>query len=80
MRRRREPFCTRIQTAEIFCEGERVGYLGKLSYEIQDELDMRVPAYVMEIDLAALKKWYGKEQIFTRFRSLRRKSAILRLW
>ena len=30
-----------------------------------DELDMRVPAYVMEIDLAALKKWYGKEQIFT---------------
>lgn len=27
------------QTAEIFCEGERVGYLGKLSYEIQDELD-----------------------------------------
>lgn len=26
---------------------------------------MRVPAYVMEIDLAALKKWYGKEQIFT---------------
>ena len=53
------------QTAEIFCEGERVGYLGKLSYEIQDELDMRVPAYVMEIDLAALKKWYGKEQILS---------------
>lgn len=26
---------------------------------------MRVPAYVMEIDLASLKKWYGKEQIFT---------------
>ena len=53
------------QTAEIFCEGEKVGYLGKVSYEIMDELDMRVPAYVMEIDLAALKKWYGKEQIFT---------------
>ena len=32
---------------------------------VMDELDMRVPAYVMEIDLAALKKWYGKEQIFT---------------
>ena len=53
------------QTAEIFCEGEKVGYLGKVSYEIMDELDMRVPAYVMEIDLASLKKWYGKEQIFT---------------
>lgn len=69
------------QTAEIFCEGERVGYLGKLSYEIQDELDMRVPAYVMEIDLAALKKWYGKEQIFHSASEVcGRKSAILRLW
>ena len=53
------------QTAEISCEGEIVGYLGKVSYEIQDKLDMRVPAYVMEIDLAGLRKWYGKEQIFT---------------
>ena len=53
------------QTAEIFCEGESVGYLGKLSYEIQDELDMRVPAYVMEIDLKALSQWYGKPQVFT---------------
>ena len=53
------------QTAEISCEGEIVGYLGKVSYEIQNELDMRVPAYVMEIDLAGLRKWYGKEQIFT---------------
>lgn len=53
------------QTAEIVCEGEKVGYLGKLSYEIADELDMRVPAYVMEIDLKSLSKWYGKPQIFT---------------
>jgi phenylalanyl-tRNA synthetase beta chain len=53
------------QTAEIFCEGDKVGYLGKLSYEIQDELDMRVQAFVMEIDLRKLTKWYGKEQIFT---------------
>jgi phenylalanyl-tRNA synthetase beta chain len=53
------------QTAEVFCEGEVVGYLGKLSYEIADELDMRVPAYVMELDLKLLSKWYGKPQIFT---------------
>lgn len=53
------------QTAEIFCEGDKVGYLGKVSYEIQDDLDMRVPAYVLEIDLRKLDKWYGKEQIFT---------------
>ena len=60
-----KPFLHPYQTAEIYCEGEIVGYLGKVSYEIQDELDMRVPAYVMEIDLAGLRKWYGKEQIFT---------------
>ena len=41
-----------------------MGYLGKLSYEIQDELDMRVPAYVMELDLRVLSKWYGKERKF----------------
>lgn len=53
------------QTAAVFCEGQEVGYLGKLNYEIQDELDMRVPAYIMELDLKVLSQWYGKEQIFT---------------
>ena len=53
------------QTAEIFCEGEAVGYLGKLAYEIQDELDMRTPAYLMELDLRILSKWYANEKKFT---------------
>ena len=53
------------QTAEIFCEGEAIGYLGKLAYEIQDELDMRTPAYLMELDLRILSKWYGNEKKFT---------------
>lgn len=53
------------QTAEVFCEGEKVGYLGKLSYELQDELDMRVQAFVMELDLRVLSQWYGKAQVFT---------------
>ena len=53
------------QTANIICDGDVVGYLGKVSYEIKDELDMRVDAYVMEIDLRLLSKWYGKEQVFT---------------
>jgi phenylalanyl-tRNA synthetase beta chain len=53
------------QTAEVLCEGETVGYLGKLSYEIKDELDMRVDAYVMELDLRILSRWYGKPQTFT---------------
>ena len=47
------------QSAAIKCDGEVVGYLGKLRYEIQDELDMKNPCYVMEIDLAGLSKYYG---------------------
>ena len=53
-----------FQTANILCDGVVVGYLGKLAYEIQDELDMRVPAYVMEIDLRLLEKYYGKTQVY----------------
>ncbi|MDD7642742.1 MAG: phenylalanine--tRNA ligase subunit beta [bacterium] len=53
------------QTAEVFCEGEKVGYLGKLSYEIADELDLRVQAFVMELDVRVLSQWYGKAQVFT---------------
>ena len=60
----KKSFLHPYQTAEVLCEGETVGYLGKLSYEIQDELDMRVPAYVMELDLRVLSKWYGKERKF----------------
>lgn len=53
------------QTAEVFCEGEKIGYLGKLSYEIADELDMRVQAFVMELDVRVLSQWYGKARVFT---------------
>ena len=52
------------QTAEVFCQGELVGYLGKVSYEIQDELDMRTGAYVMELDLRVLSKWYENDKKF----------------
>lgn len=53
------------QTAIISCDNEEIGYLGKVSYEVSDDFDMTVPAYVMEIDLHALTKYYGKEQVFT---------------
>lgn len=53
-----------FQTAEIFCEGVKVGYLGKVAYEIADELDMRTAAYVMEVDLRTLSQWYGRPQVF----------------
>ncbi len=53
------------QTGAIFCEGEEVGYLGKLTYEIANDLDMRTAAYIMEIDLNKLTKYYGKARAFT---------------
>ena len=49
-----KPFLHPYQTAEIFCNDEKIGYLGKVSYEIMDDLDMRVPSFVMELDLSLL--------------------------
>ena len=59
-----KPFLHPYQTAEIFCNDEKIGYLGKVSYEIMDDLDMRVPSFVMELDLALLSKYYANEQKF----------------
>jgi len=52
------------RTANIVCNGEVIGYLGQVLYEIADDLDMRVASYVAEIDLGALKKYYGKDRKF----------------
>ena len=53
------------QTASVSCEGIEVGYLGILAYDIADECDMRVPMYIMELDLEVLSQWYGKRAMFT---------------
>ncbi|MBP5159191.1 MAG: phenylalanine--tRNA ligase subunit beta, partial [Lachnospiraceae bacterium] len=60
-----KPFLHPYRTAKIICAGEEVGYIGQLLYEIADDTDMRVPAYVGEIDLHALSKYYGKSRRFT---------------
>ncbi len=52
------------RTAKILCNGEEVGYLGQLLYEIRDEVDMRTDAYIAEIDLKMLTKYYGKDRKF----------------
>ena len=52
------------QTANIVCEGEKVGYLGKLAYDIRNDEGMRTDAYIMEVDLKSLSKWYGKSPVF----------------
>lgn len=53
------------RTAKINCEGEEIGYLGQVMYELKDELDMRVDSYVAQLSLYKLRKYYGKDQTFT---------------
>ncbi len=45
------------QTAAILLDGEKIGVLGKVKYEIADELVLRTPAYILELDLSALSKY-----------------------
>ena len=59
-----KPFLHPYQTAEIICNDVKVGYLGKVSYEVMDDLDMRVPSFVMEIDMRLISEYYGQEQKF----------------
>ncbi len=54
-----QPYLHPYQTANVVCNDEVVGYLGKVTYELQKEEDMRESAYVMEIDIASLEKYYG---------------------
>ncbi len=54
-----------FQTAGISCDGVEIGYMGKLAYDIAEECDLRVPVYIMEIDLEILSKYYGKKAMFT---------------
>ncbi len=61
----KKPFLHPYRSADIICNGETVGFLGQILYEIQNETDMRIPAYVAEIDLKALTKYYGKDRRFT---------------
>ena len=59
-----KPYLHPYQTAAIFCEGKEIGYLGKVTYEIQAEKDMRTSAYIMEIDLKTVSQWYGRRPVF----------------
>lgn len=53
------------QTAVIKCEGEEIGYLGKVAYDIVKGLGVRGDMYVMEMDLKLMSKWYDRKTMFT---------------
>ena len=61
----KKTFLHPYRTAKILYNGEEIGYLGQLTYEIQKEEDMRESAYIAEIDLKALRPVYGKVPTFT---------------
>ncbi len=62
-----ETFLHPYQTAAVLLDGKKVGYLGKLAYDIADELSMRTDAYIAELDLAAI---YESEEITPVFKPL----------
>lgn len=60
-----KPFLHPYQTAAISCEGEEIGYLGKVAYEVAEELDLRNSAYILELDLKKLEGMYDRRAAFT---------------
>lgn len=60
----KKPFLHPYQAVTVFCEGTEIGYFGKIAYDIQNELDMRTSAFIMELDLDKLANWYGKKRAF----------------
>ncbi len=59
-----KPFLHPYRTAKILCNGEEVGFMGQITYEIQKAEDMRTPGFVAQIDLKSLEKYYSIEPKF----------------
>lgn len=60
-----KPFLHPRQTASVICEGVRVGYMGKVAYDVAEKLDLRADAYLMELDMELLSQWYDRKPVFT---------------
>ncbi|MCR5799951.1 MAG: phenylalanine--tRNA ligase subunit beta [Lachnospiraceae bacterium] len=58
------PFLHPYQTAEIVCDGEKIGFMGKVAYEVSEKYDLRTAVYIAELDLKALVKYYGNTPSF----------------
>ena len=61
----RKPFLHPYQAVTVSCEGVELGYFGKVAYDIQDELNMRTSAFLMELDMEKLSVWFDKKRTFT---------------
>ncbi len=61
----KKPFLHPYQAAAVFCQGKKVGYLGKAAYEVCEKLDLRTGAYILEMDLKALYAMRERAASFT---------------
>lgn len=60
----KKTFLHPYQTAMISCEGIEIGYMGKVAYEVAEQLDLRTAAYYLEIDLKLLADLYDRRATF----------------
>lgn len=60
-----EPFTHPYQTAGVYVGEVKVGYLGKLAYDIAGELNLRTDAYLAELDLDTIESLPHEPVYFT---------------
>ncbi len=63
------------QSAAVILDGAKIGVIGKLSPQVQEEYDLEQPAYLFEIDLAAMR---AKSVEYRTYERLPRFPAALR--
>ncbi|MGN0400826.1 MAG: phenylalanine--tRNA ligase subunit beta [Acetatifactor sp.] len=59
-----KPFLHPYQTASVSCQGVTVGYLGKVAYEVAEQLDLRTDAYLLEIDMKTVAGLKADKAVF----------------
>ena len=67
-------------TAEILCDGEVIGVMGRLSYEICEELSVEKPVFLLEMDFAALSPKLDRKLRYapiSRFATVKRDLALV---
>lgn len=77
--RTEKPFLHPYRTAAILCEGEVVGYLGQVKYEIMKEEAMREDAYVLEINMKDLENGTARHLYLNHFQNSQKRSVTW-LW
>ncbi len=51
-------------TAKIICDGEEVGYIGKLSYEVDEKLALQIPTFIAELNYDLLEQKKNRKLVY----------------